>query len=68
MSDVDRVRRIRVTMLDGESFILDVWRQRISGVTGEHRELLGADESIVAIQLKDAGAQFADVTDHGGTV
>ncbi len=63
----DRVRRIRVHLPHESTFVLDTYLGRISGVTGEHRELLGQDEREVAANLKAQGATFTDL-DQGGHV
>lgn len=58
----ERIRRIEVSWPNGESFIVDVWRGRIVGVTGPYGVYLAEDEKDVANELRAIGASFADVT------
>ena len=57
----ETIRRIRVT-IGKDSFIVDVWRGRVCGVTGPHSEYLGMDETEAATELRATGASFADVS------
>lgn len=57
----EQIRRIRVYW-PNESFIVDVWRGRICGVTGTYGTYLGQDEADVANELRALGAKFQDVT------
>ena len=63
-----RVRRIRVHLPDESTFVIDTWAGRISGVTGEHRDLLGREEREVAIELRARGGTFVDLDRETGYV
>jgi hypothetical protein len=66
--DAPTVRRIRIHPPHESTYVIDTWRGRITGVTGEHRELLGRNETDVATELRAAGCTFVDITEPGGIV